>query len=619
MLPYEEYAPWLVWIIPLVASVLVPIFAKFGGKIRNWFAVVVSFVTAGYALSMIPMIMSNHGEPIDWSVTWIPQIGLNVGVYVDPLSVFMASIAAGIGALIVLYSIGYMSHEEGLTRYYFFILFFIGGMVGLVMANNFLQLFIFWEIVGLCSYALIGFWYKTKKASDAGMKAFIVTKAGDVLMLIGIVMLFALTGSFDFMSSKAFIEGGKIAFSMLLMISLLIFAGAIGKSAQFPLQTWLPDAMEGPTTVSALIHAATMVKAGVYLTARTFTLFSGISEWLLVVAYIGGITALLTATIAIVSNDIKRVLAYSTISQLGLMIAALGLGTTLGWFASQFHVMSHAIFKALLFLCAGSVMHSVGTTDIAKMGGLRKYMPITFIASFIGILALSGVPPFNGFWSKDLIILAALESHIYPILGLIILASIFTVAYSFRWLGLVFFGKYRGKEKASHIHESPYVMTIPMIILAGLACISGFSGESFLHYMGIEHAIGIEIFPILISIVILLVGFIPAYILYFKGSKSTRSTRTGGIGALQKLLSEGYYFDRVYYAIFVNGFLKFTSLFYNWIEIKIIDNFNYFVANVSKKISQDFRPTHTGVLSMNMSGILVGLLGILILMLIMLG
>jgi len=602
MLPYEEYAPWLVWIIPLVGSVLIPVFAKFGEKIRNWFAVVVSFVTAGYALSMIPLIMSHHGEPIDWSIT----------------CVFMANIAAGIGALIVLYSIGYMSHEEGLTRYYFFILFFIGGMVGLVMANNFLQLFIFWEIVGLCSYALIGFWYKTKKASDAGMKAFVVTKAGDVLMLIGIVMIFALTGSFDFMSTKAFIEGGKIALSMLLMISLLIFAGAIGKSAQFPLQTWLPDAMEGPTTVSALIHAATMVKAGVYLTARTFTFFSGISEWLLIVAYIGGITALLTATIAIVSNDIKRVLAYSTISQLGLMITALGLGTTLGLFASQFHVMSHAIFKALLFLCAGSVMHSVGTTDIVKMGGLRKYMPITFITSFIGILALSGVPPFNGFWSKDLIILAALESHIYPILGLIILASIFTAAYSFRWLGLVFFGKYRGKEKESNIHESPYVMTIPMIILAGLACISGFSEESFLHYMGIEHAIGIEIFPILISIVILLIGFIPAYMLYFRGSKP-KSTKTGGLGALQKLLSEGYYFDRVYYAIFVNGFLKFTSLFYNWIEIKIIDNFNYFVANVSKQISQKFRPTHTGVLSMNMSGILVGLLGILILMLIMLG
>lgn len=618
MLPFDEYASWLVWLIPLVGSVLIPIFAKIGDKVRNWFAVVVSFISAAYAISMIPQVMSHHGEAFDWTISWIPQIGLKAGVLIDPLSVFMANVAAGIGALIVLYSIGYMAHEGGLTRYYFFILFFIGGMTGLVMADNFLQLFIFWEIVGLCSYALIGFWYRKKSASNAGMKAFIVTKVGDILLLIGIIALFAQTGSFNFLVSKEFIEAGKIAILGLMSISMLIFGGAIGKSAQVPLQVWLPDAMEGPTTVSALIHAATMVKAGVYLTARTFTLFSSVNEWLIFVSYIGAITALLTATIAIVSTDIKRVLAYSTLSQLGLMIAALGIGTSLGWFASQFHVMSHAVFKALLFLCAGSVMHAAGTTDITKMGGLRKYMPITFITSLVGILCLSGVPPFNGFWSKDLIILAALEHHMYAILILIIFASIFTVAYSFRWLGLVFFGKYRGEE-SKHLHESPYVMTIPLVILAAIACVSGFLEEPFMHYFGFEHLAGLELVPLLLSIVILIIGFVPVYMIYFRKSVSPEGFRSGSMGTLHKILSEGYYFDRVYYSIFVNGFSKFYNQIYEWIDLKIIDKFNYAVADAAKQISQNFRPSHTGVLSANISGILAGFVGFLILILIMLG
>ncbi len=421
------------------------------------------------------------------------------------------------------------------------------------------------------------------------------------------------------MTSKEFVEAGRMAISGLLFISILIFGGAIGKSAQFPLQVWLPDAMEGPTTVSALIHAATMVKAGVYLTARTFTLFSSMNEWLFIVSCIGAITALMTATMAIVSTDIKRVLAYSTISQLGLMMAALGVGTSIGWFSSQFHVMSHALFKALLFLCAGSVMHAVGTVDLREMGGLRKYMPVTFVTGFIGILCLSGVPPFNGFWSKDLIIYATLESQLYFILILIVLASIFTVSYSFRWLGLVFFGKYRGKEKSKHIHESPLVMTLPLIILAGLACISGFLEEPFMHYFGFEHLASIEMTPILISFAILIIGFIPAYALYFKHSIAPERFRTGTMATLHKILLEGYYFDKAYYAIFVNGFPKFCTLVYDWVDVRIIDKINYAVADVAKKISQTFRPSHTGVLSANMLGILMGFLGFLILMLILLG
>ncbi len=619
MIPLDEYAPWLVWLIPLSGSVLVPVVAAVNTKLRNWFAVAVSFVGAAYAVSVVPQVFSLHGEARDLTVPWIPQIGLNAGVLLDPLSVFMSIVASCIGALIMLYSIGYMAHEEGLTRYYFFMLLFIGGMNGLVMADNFLQLFIFWEIVGLCSYALIGFWYKRESASRAGIKAFIVTKAGDVMLLVGILILFSQTASFSFLDSKATIEAGRIGFSLLLTVSILVFGGAIGKSAQFPLQVWLPDAMEGPTTVSALIHAATMVKAGVYLTARTFTLFVGVPEWLNTVAYIGAITALMTATIAIVSVDIKRVLAYSTISQLGLMITALGIGTEAGWFASQFHVMSHAVFKALLFLCAGSVMHVVGTTDMRKMGGLRRYMPITFVTSLIGIFSLSGVPPFNGFWSKDLIVASVFDEHLHILVALVFLTSLFTAAYSFRWLSLVFFGKEPKQKEGAHLRESPYIITVPLIILAVAATISGFLEAPFSKFLGFEHEPGLQMVPLGLSLSALVLGFLPIYLIYFRRSVSSVQLRTGALAPIHRLLSEGYYFDRMYYSVFLNGFPKLCNRIHTWIEIGIIDRLNYAVAAGAQLISQSFRPSHTGNLNYNMSAVLMGLAGFFILAFVLVG
>jgi NADH-quinone oxidoreductase subunit L len=624
LISFDEYAPWLVWIIPLVSALLIPIIAKISSGLRNWFAVIVSFIGAAYAVSMIPQVLSLHGQAKDLTATWIPQIGLEAGVTVDPLSVFMANVASCVGAIIVLYSIGYMAHEEGLTRYYFFMLFFIGGMNGLVMANNFLQLFIFWEIVGLCSYALIGFWYKKESASRAGIKAFLVTKAGDIMLLAGILILYLHVGSFSFIESAAAIESGKIIFAVMMAASLLIFGGAIGKSAQFPLQIWLPDAMEGPSTVSALIHAATMVKAGVYLTARTFILFSGVPEWLTTVLYIGAITALLTATMALVSVDIKRVLAYSTISQLGFMITALGIGTQLGWFASQFHVMSHALFKALLFLAAGSVMHAVGTTDMREMGGLRKYMPITFVTSLVGILALTGVPPFNGFWSKDLIVAAIFDAsghttHLYIPLIMIFAASICTAAYGFRWLYLVFLGDKSRLKDTHHLHESPYVMTIPLIILAVAAVISGFLEEPFLEYLGLGHIGGIETIPLITSLTALIIGFAFSYMIYFRKVISAEKLRTGSLKPIHTLLSEGYYFDKLYYAVFLNGFPRLCNWLFNWIEDAIIDRFNYAIAGTAQWMSQGLRPSHSGNLNANMSAVLVGLAGFLILALILIG
>ncbi|MGQ9542733.1 MAG: NADH-quinone oxidoreductase subunit L [Candidatus Bathyarchaeia archaeon] len=619
MLPLAEYAPWLVWLIPLTGSVLVPVIALTNARLRDWFAVVVSFVGAAYSLSMIPQVLELHGVVKDLKVPWIPQIGLEAGVLVDPLSVFMSVVASCIGALIMLYSIGYMAHEEGLTRYYFFMLFFIGGMNGLVMADNFLQLFVFWEIVGLCSYALIGFWYRKESASRAGIKAFIVTKAGDVLLLIGVLMLFIHSGSFNFLNTKIAIEAGKLAVSLLLTSSFLIFGGAIGKSAQFPLQVWLPDAMEGPTTVSALIHAATMVKAGVYLTARTFSLFVGVHEWLLIVIYVGSVTALMTASMALVSTDIKRVLAYSTISQLGLMIAALGVGSEAGWFASQFHVMSHALFKALLFLCAGSVMHAVGTTDMREMGGLRGSMPITFVTSVVGVLALSGVPPFNGFWSKDLIVAVVLHERLYIPLILIFLTSLCTAAYSFRWLALIFFGDGPKHREGMHLHESPTVMTLPLIILAVATTLSGFFEESFSEYLGLEHGLGIQMAPLTLSLLALLIGFLPSYIIYFRGAVSPLSFRRGPLGIIHKLLSEGYYFDHIYYTIFLNGFPKLCGWLYGQIEDRVIDRINYAVAGAAQVLSQSFRPTHTGNLNYNMSAVLLGFVGFFIIVMVLIG
>ncbi len=582
------FALWLVWITPIIGAVIIAITGNLNQKLPKTLAVVFGIITALFSLSIIPDIFYLT-TPIREQYLWIPisliqpisppsPPGLFIGVLADPLSVFMANIAVMIGLLIIFYSIGYMHQDKAQTRYYALILLFIGAMVGLVLADNFLQLFIFWEVVGVCSYALIGFWYQKTSAARAGMKAFVVTRIGDISLLISIIFLFTLTGSFDFLYLQDAVQLGQIGLQSLSLVSLLTLGGAMGKSAQVPFHVWLPDAMEGPSTVSALIHAATMVKAGIYLVSRTFVIFQNIEIWLTTAIYVGAITALLTATMALVSTDLKRVFAYSTISQLGLILTGLGIGSSFGWFAGQAHVLSHALFKALLFLCAGSVLHAIGTSDITQMGGLRQKMPITFAASIIGILALSGVPPFNGFWSKDLIFAAVWHIEAYIPLMLVWLASVFTVAYSFRWLILVFLGVPRSDRLVQKVHESPKSMTIPLVILAGAVCISGFLIPSGLLgvFLQTEHLFEFELVPILLSSSALLIGAFPVLLVYVARRPSPEAiSRNRFTNGVQKIWSNGYYFDALYYKIFVKGSLWLFNALFTKIEIGAIDRSHY--------------------------------------------
>ena len=625
MLPY---AGWLSWIIPTVGSLFVPLFFKIGKKIGEWYSVAVVALAAVFSISMIPDVWGGGRQVL--KIPWIPLGGgewIEASVLIDPLSVMMASIATGIGTLIVLYSIGYMAHEEGLPRYYFFILFFIGGMTGLVMAENLLQLYIFWEIVGLCSYALIGFYYRKKEATHAGIKAFITTRVGDVMMLLGILLLFMSFGTFSYLGLAELLHeeaaGGHVNMGLLIVSLLLIFGGAMGKSAQFPLHVWLPDAMEGPTPVSALIHAATMVKAGVYLVARMiFTVvpleaFSPtmLSDWYLTIALIGGFTAFFAATMGLVSPDIKRVIAYSTISQLALMFTALGMANETGLFGGVFHVLSHSLFKALLFLAAGAVIHAVHTNNLDEMGGLKQYMPITFWTSLVGVLALSGVPPLSGFWSKDIIIEASVEAgHVVAYL-FIVGASILTFIYSLRWLYKVFLAPPSHHVQHHHVHEAPPVMTIPLIILAALAAVVGF-GEPFLaEYFGI-HPEGPTIMTYISSAVILLVGGGVGYAFYIGGKINPAQVWQSPIGGtLHKILLNRYYIDDFYYKVIVGGLDKLSAAIYRFIEVKIIDGFNYALAKAATIFVQVFRNIQTGESNINISGFIIGIAVLILLFL----
>lgn len=552
------YAEWLVWSLPFVAIPFVLLLSRWP-KIRDWFAAAVVGSTFLLALSLLIEVQA--ANTVTSSIPWLSAYGFTVTAHIDGLAAFLIVVVNFLGFLIVLYSQGYMRHENGQPRYYSLVLLFIGAMTGLVAAGNFLQLYIFWEIVGICSAFLISFWYDRPEAVRAGLKAFLVTRVGDAALLIGFVWLYVTTGTVDFQKLGTLADQGVIPLSLLTMIGFLILIGAMGKSAQVPLHVWLPDAMEGPTTVSALIHAATMVNAGVYLVARTYPIFSVSQTWLTAVGWVGVISALLAASVATVTMDIKRVLAYSTISQLGLMFAALGTGTPGGWFASQFHLMSQGFFKALGFLAAGSIIHMLGTRDMAEMGGLRKRMPLTFVAFLFSTLALAGVPPFVGFWSKDLIITELSLANLNLQAALVLVVSVLTAFYMFRALFKVFFGSESRMAQQKGLHEAPKIMTIPLVILSICVLALGFTEDWASGLLGLEETLAFALPIVGASILAIIVGFTPAYFAFYQGRPNPQKylQEHPALGSVRKAMLAGYGFDALYLAVFAKPFARISN------------------------------------------------------------
>ena len=588
MLGLQEYSSWLVWLFPIFSSFLVPLFDKLGSKVRNLFVMFSGAVTMIFALLLIPSVYS--GSPvIQMGIDWIPLVGVKLGVYLDPLSVLFANLIAFIGFVVLLYSLSYMAHEEGQVRYYFFMLFFIGSMIGLVMADNFLQLFMFWELVGLCSYALVSFWYKKPEAVKAGIKVFLMTKIGDIALLAGIFLIYANLHSLSYV--QVFEQSKAIAMPILTATSLLFLFGATVKSAQLPLHTWLYSAMEAPTSVSCLLHGATMVKAGVYLIARTHVMFYGIPIWLNSLAWIGAITALIGATLALHTPDIKGVPAYSTISQIGFMIAALGVAssaTSLGWFASIFHMISHAFFQGLGFLAIGGIIHQLGTRDMRKMGGLRREMPFTFALCIIVILARSGIPPFSSFFSKGLIAKSILSTGNLPLAFLIYSAAALTFAYSYRFLVLTFAGEKPKHLEKIKIHEPPSLMLIASSILATGCIILGFFGEAITQFLHTNFTFNLTDFlglESLIFVATLIIGGLPVYLVYQRRVVPPERIRSGALAFLDRALEKGYFFDSLYGAI-SRGFIKSSKIVLGILELRIMERIPYIVATGSMRLAK---------------------------------
>ncbi len=578
-------------------------------------AVLVSLVCSIIAFASL------HGGAAPFDETlyeWITgeSFAFNIGFRVDALTSVMLLVITGVGFLIHVYSIGYMHGDEGYTRYFAYLNLFIFAMLILVLGNNYLMMFIGWEGVGLCSYLLIGFWYQKQSAIDAGKKAFIVNRIGDFGFLLGMFTLFAAFGTLDFASIFDAAEADNFqkifGASTLVIATLLLFVGAIGKSAQIPLYVWLPDAMEGPTPVSALIHAATMVTAGVYMIARSAVLYN-IAHTGEVVAWIGVLTAFFAATIALTQNDIKRILAYSTVSQLGFMFLGVGVGA---YASGVFHLVTHAFFKGLMFLTAGSVMHAMANElDMRKMGGLKAKMPITHWTFLVGALAIAGFPFLSGFWSKDEILHSAWGSS--PLIYVIGLVTAFLTAfYMFRLIFVTFYGESRVEsEVASHLHESPPVMWVPLAILAIpsalIGLLLGWGGhESWFHdftksvFPETHHEASGNVFLFMaISSVVGLAGIAFAWTRYSKRVPSDEPTN-----ALHKLLANKYYVDEVYNALIVQP-IKNGSHFLLWriVDNGIIDGIVNGVASIIRLIGGTLRRLQTGLVQSYIVSMVLGI------------
>jgi NADH-quinone oxidoreductase subunit L len=572
-----EILPWLILFLPLLAAVGITLFTL---RYRAVSALLsIGAIVTGFILTLV-FINANGWQlaPGESITNWLTIGGLHVdfGLKLDALSLMMMLIVTGVGGAIHIYSFGYMHADRSFSRFFAFMSLFTFSMLGIVLANNFIELFIFWELVGVSSYLLIGFWFEKPSAGDAAKKAFIVNRLGDFGFLLGILMVWGLLGSLNFTELQKDVSVSTIAFGGLSTLAgLLLFCGAVGKSAQFPLHVWLPDAMEGPTPVSALIHAATMVAAGVYMLCRILFLLN--ADALHVIAWIGGFTALLAALIAVQQNDIKRILAYSTLSQLGYMVMSVGLA---GPTPAMFHLTTHAFFKALLFLGAGSVIHAMhDEQDIWKMGSLQKKMPVTFWTFLIGTLALSGVPPFSGFYSKDSILGQALSQGNYALFILGAAVAGLTAFYMFRLFYVAFLGKPR-TEAAEHVHESPAVMAWPLRVLAVFAVIGGVIGVSQTYASQfspgeVRESFGQSLVEplthspvgVLVGLAFIAAGFLAARKFYRDATTDPLPAKLGGLATAMK---NRFYFDELYEATFIRAH-DFIAAVMDWIDRWLVE------------------------------------------------
>ncbi len=643
---YADYA-YLIVGLPVLAFVLTIFFGwrmPRGGGFLTVLATFIGFIiSAGIFTEIFPE------KVVHQSMHWFAT--LNVGILIDPLALVMLLMVTFVCTLIHTYALGYMNGDPGMARYFAEAGLFTAAMLGLVYSDNLLQLFIFWELVGLCSYLLIGFWYRKPSAASAAKKAFLTTRVGDVMFLAGIILLYnnmakigLPEGTYLLQFPVIYENITKIDPTQLTLISLLLLGGAAGKSGQFPLDIWLPDAMEGPTTVSAMIHAATMVTAGVYLVARMFPLFYAAPYGLLAVAYVGGFTALYAATMGLAAFDIKRVLAFSTVSQLGYMMLALGVGSVVGAAAvgvSMFHLIGHSFFKALLFLCAGSVIHAVATNDLREMGGVGKYMRWTAGTMAIGGLALAGFPGTTGFFSKDEILVTAWEygamTHDYLPYIFGIVGALLTAFYTFRMWFLTFTGEPRSDY---HKHESPWIMLGPLVILAifalffGMPAQEGFYeavGNNFEHYgvdfeelaligghvveHGGEHGEEAVHEPFIIKILPILVGvggIILALLFYSPWKKLDIRRFVGERDIIRTVLVKRYYQHEIFTAWFAETVVYGISLIANIFDIRVVDGVLNKISESTLGFAGSLRKLQTGVIQNYITALVFGIVVLVI-------
>ncbi len=646
--------PWVIVLLPFVSAVFIALIMR---KVSEYWSGIVATLSVSLS-SVLSLILCNEylfhksdhfqNALVPWQIEWLvfqPGLSVNIGTIIDPLSILMLVVVTFVSALVHIFSLGYMKGEDGYGRYFASLNFFTFSMLGLVVSSSIFQMFIFWELVGLSSFLLIGFYFSRPSAVSAAKKAFIVTRFADLGFLIGIIILayFGIThfselaDSFkDYHSISKQISAFDFLFlnhshtlqilrahapeilgiSVITFAALLIFIGAAGKSAMFPLHIWLPDAMEGPTPVSALIHAATMVVAGVYLIARMFPLFVSDPIALDVITSIGVFTSIFAAIIACTQDDIKRVLAFSTLSQIGYMMFALGVSSisnTLGYEASLFHLFTHAFFKALLFLCAGSIIHAVHTNNIQQMGGLLKKMPITHICFLIGILALAGIPPFAGFFSKDEILLAAYETDHWLVFGLALLASGFTAFYMFRVYWIVFWQKEKS-EHIHHAHESPYIMLLPLIVLAALSSVAGFFPVTdFVSFINKESTHSIHPAIALPATGLAITGVFFSYLFYMRKTDFPLIL-SNKFSIFYSIIKNKFYIDEIYLFVTKQIIFRMVSAPIAWFDRNVVDGSVNASGFITRQSGKYLAKLQTGQAQDYLTWLIVGSVSLLLLL-----